>query len=264
MKKIENQISILLMTTLLFMLSGCSNFTNSSAQVAIGEGSGKGKTISLGVQQFSAEQFDKIQLQSEAMNIQISQGESDEASVELRIDDTLQEKISLEHEIKDQTLHINVNEKSQIAKDSSGERTLLLTLPASENKSISVENAFGTIMLSDVILNSISLKQNAGNIEVSNATGKLNIEVNAGNINVKNAPNNFDIVTKVDAGNITIGYAEAPEQAQYDLATEVGKVKLDIEGIQLEEKTTNKVKGSLGKEGPSIQAKTSVGNIEVK
>jgi len=246
------------------VLTGCSSAIDFASNKAIGEGSGKGEVVSHGVKSFEAEQFNSIEVQTEAMNITITQSDQNEASVELLTDDSIKNEFTYDASIQGEVLEVTVTEREKSMKNSSGERTLLITLPKNDELELNVTNAFGNISLEDISISEAMLELNAGNIYTKEVIGNIDATVNAGEIDISRAKGDYSILTHVDAGNVKIAYEEAPQNAAFNLKTEVGQVKLSLDDIDYSVEKKNEVQGQRGTSGTNVQAQVSVGNITVK
>jgi len=262
MNKIVMRAGILLISTTIF-LTGCSSAINFASNTSIGKGSGKGEVVSHGIKSFEADQFNSIEVQTEAMNITITQGDQNEASVELRTDDSIKNEFTYDASIQGKVLEVTVNEREKSMKDSSGERTLLITLPKNEELELNITNAFGSITLDNIAIGEAKLELNAGNINTNKVTGDIDATVNAGEIDIRNATGGYSIQTHVDAGNVKIEFDEAPQQARFDLRTEVGEVKLSVDDVNYSVQKKNEIQGKRGSDGSLVQADVNVGNIKV-
>lgn len=262
MNKIVMRAGILV-TGAMLLLAGCSSAINIASNTAIGEGSGKGEVVSHGVKSFAADQFDSIEVQTEAMNITITQSDNDEASIELRTDDSIKNDFTYDASIQGKVLEITVNEREKTMKNSSGERTLLIALPNNDELELNVTNAFGSITLDDITVSEAMLELNAGNVYTNTVTGGIDATVNAGEIDIRGATSDYAIQAHVDAGNVKIEYDEAPQQASFDLRTEVGEVKLALDDVDYSVQKKNEIQGKLGSDGSLVKADINVGNIKV-
>src|SRR5690606_33060589 len=142
----------ILITGAMLLLAGCSSAINVASSSAIGKGSGKGEVVTHSVESFEAAQFSKVNIQTEAMNIVITENDQDEASVELLTDELIKDQITFDGSIQGEVLEVNVSEYGKSMKDNSGERTLLITLPTNEELPVNVSNAFRSIKLEDHVL----------------------------------------------------------------------------------------------------------------
>jgi len=253
----------ILITGAMLLLAGCSSAINVASNSAIGKGSGKGEVVTHSVESFEAAQFSKVNIQTEAMNIVITQNDQDEASVELLTDELIKDQITIDASIQGEVLEVNVSERGKSMKDNSGERTLLITLPTNEELALNVSNAFGSIKLEDLVLDEATLELNAGNIYTNKVIGHIDATVNAGELEILKAKSEHGILAHVDAGNIKVEYDGAPQQASYDLRAEVGTVKLTVDDVDYSLNKKNEIQGKLGSNGAVVQARVNVGNISV-
>lgn len=251
---------------MVFLLTGCGTFMAKTSDYAIGEGSGKGELVIQEKQTFQGNEFNKIDVVTDAMEIIVKQGEGEETTVELLKDNGISSELAFDASIKNEVLRITVNTKEQLfslGDDQRGERKLMITLAAETEPALNIQNEFGKVSLDGIALSSAAVELSAGMIEAMAVQGELDLTNSAGNIVVKQASNQFPVKAFTEAGNIDIGFAEAPADARFELMVEVGKVKLDLDDVSLEEKRNTIIKGQRGSDGPLIKANASVGNIHV-
>jgi len=247
-------------------MTGCGSFTTNVGNVVIGEGSGSGELISLQKESFKVVDFDKIDIKAEAMAIFVTKSTTDDAEVELLVDDKIDSKFTLETSLKSSKLDINVKEKEKggsIINDTRGERKLNISLPDKLYNQLTINNNFGLVDINDLNTESLDIKVDAGSIQLKSVVGEMNLEVNAGQIVVEGFSLENDLTAKTDAGAIRIDLNASPKAAEIKLVSEVGSVSSNLEGIDYSVNSTNKKTGTIGSDGYRINASTSVGDIQV-
>jgi len=247
-------------------LTGCSSFTTKLGNSVIGEGSGSGELISLQKESFKVEEFDEIYIKSSAMEIFVSRSTTDDAEVELLVDDTIKSRFTLETSIKSSKLNINVKEKEKkgnFINDTRGERKLNILLPDKVYDQLTINNNFGLVDVADLNVESVNISVDAGSIQLKSVTGEMNLEVDAGQIVVEGISLENDLTAKTDAGAIRIDLNESPESVEIKLVSDIGAVKSNLEGIDYSINSSNKKVGTVGSNGYRINATTSVGDIQV-
>ncbi|MFC4601191.1 DUF4097 family beta strand repeat-containing protein [Cohnella hongkongensis] len=269
MKKGRNSAKLFAVIVLATALTACGDLANSlTGEVrdsVIGEGSGSGKLASLDKRSFAAGEFDKMEVQTEAMEIQVTPGSGDKAEVELLADNTLESRFSFEAKVESGVLKVVVKEKAKsgILKDQRGERKLRIALPDKVYSSVTIRNAFGIVEAAGVKTERTDIRIDAGDIRLNGVTGQLNLEANAGEIVVEGIGLNDDVKARTDAGRIAIHLDEAPKDGSFQLGSEVGEVKLNLEQVEYSEQSANKKVGKIGSNGNRIDAYTAVGEIVV-
>lgn len=246
-------------------LAGCGAVTEKSTNFILGESSGTGELVSEGVQTFGRDEFDSIDIVTEAMEIVAQQGTSDEATVEFMRDSSIGKTFAFDASIQGDVLQVTVTEKDKLlsVNDERGQRKLIVTLPAEREPALNITNNFGKVSLEEAVFSSASVQLDAGSIVASGTTGELDLKVDAGDIRVEKGNGSYPITAYAEAGSINITFAEAPAQASFELMVEVGKVQLGIDDVNYDENRNTVIKAERGSGGPLIKAITSVGNIRV-
>ncbi|WP_372631089.1 DUF4097 family beta strand repeat-containing protein [Cohnella sp.] len=269
MKKGRNSAKLFAIIVLATALTACGDLANSLTEEVresvVGEGSGSGKLASLEKRSFAASEFDKMEVQTEAMEIQVTPGSGDSAEVELLADGALESRLSFEANVESGVLKVQVKEKSKsgILKDQRGERKLRIALPDKTYSSVTIRNAFGAVEASGVKTGQADIRIDAGKIRMNGVTGQLNLEANAGEIVVEGIGLNDDVKARTDAGRIAIHLDESPKDASFHLDSEDGQVKLNLEQVEYSKQSMNKIVGKLGSNGYLIDAYAAVGEIVV-
>ncbi|HIW34326.1 MAG TPA: DUF4097 domain-containing protein [Candidatus Paenibacillus intestinavium] len=260
-------ISRLLVVVLLAVgITGCGSFTEKVGNSVIGEGSGTGELISLGKESFKVEDFDKIHIKADAMAIFVIRSTTDNAEVELFVDNTIESRFTLDASIQTSKLNINVKEKEKrgsIINNSKGERKLNISLPDKVFDQLVIDNNFGLVEVVDLNVESLDISVDAGSIRLENVIGEMNLTVEAGQIVVEEFSLENNLTAKTDAGAIRINLTESPESAEINLVSEIGAVNSNIEGIDYSVNSSNKKVGTIGSDGYHIKASTSMGDIQV-
>ncbi|WEK53588.1 MAG: DUF4097 family beta strand repeat-containing protein [Candidatus Cohnella colombiensis] len=260
-------ISRLLVVVLLAVgMTGCGSLTTNIGMVTIAEGSGSGELISLKKESFKVDDFDKIHIRADAMTIFITKSTTDDAEVELLVDDKIESKFTLEASIKSSKLDINVKEKEKnviIIKDSRGERKLNISLPNKLYDQLKINNHFGVVDVKDLNADRLDISVDAGSIQLKSVVGEMNLDVDAGQIVVEGFNLENNLTAKTDTGAIRINLNESPKSAEIKLVSEIGSVSTNLEGIDYSANSPHKKVGTIGSNGYRINASTSVGDIQV-
>ena len=250
---------------LVFTLMGCG--MNNLGNSVIGEGSGSGELVRIGEKTFQQDTFDIISVKAEAMAIYIQPSTDDKATVELLVDDTIKNKFSFDVSIKSSTLDIKIKEKSEALvsiNDQKDERRLNISLPSKVYEQLSIQNEFGLVEIEKIEQQQLNIFLNAGSISLNEVSGAMKLQVEAGQIEVNKLILEDDLYAKVEAGEIEINLQETPASAKFDLATELGEVEVNLEGIDYEVDSTNKKVGTIGSgESKTIEAKNELGNVVI-
>ncbi|URN96433.1 MAG: DUF4097 domain-containing protein [Candidatus Pristimantibacillus lignocellulolyticus] len=266
MRSYQTISKLLLVVLLAVGMTGCGSFATNVGNVVIGEGSGSGELISLQKESFKVDDFDKVQINVAAMVIFVTKSTTDNAEVELLVDDKIESKFTLEASIKSSKLDINVKEKEKnksLINDTRGERKLNISLPDKVYDQLTINNNFGLVDVNDLNTKSIDITVDAGSIQLKSVVGEMKLEVNAGQIVVEGFSLENDLTAKTDAGAIRIDLNESPKSAEIKLVSEIGSVSSNLEGIDYSVNSSNKKTGTIGSNGYLIKASTSVGDIQV-
>lgn len=246
-------------------LTGCGSIVEKSSNLVIGEGSGTGELVSQEIKTFAGDQFERIDIVTDVMEVVVQQGEGAEAMVELLKDDKISSDIAFDASIQANVLQVTVNTQSKLLSvgEQRGERKLIVTLPAEHEPELDIKNEFGKVTLDGVTVSAATVELDAGTINASAVKGNLDLNIDAGDIVVQQAEGSYPITAYTEAGNIDIAFAEAPTVASFNLMVEVGKVQLGIDDVTYEEKRNTLIKAERGSGGPLIKAIATAGNIKV-
>lgn len=126
---------------------------------------------------------------------------------------------------------------------------------------ITVESSNGGIFI-DTVDGFVSAQTSNGHIEVKATTGIRNLRSSNGPIIAEIADVQQDIRIETSNGAVTIALNPLLN-ASLEMTTSNGKIKIEGISLNLELLTETHVIGSLGSEGPSIDIRTSNGNIHL-
>lgn len=246
-------------------LTGCGTVIEKSSNLTIGEGSGAGELVSQNKETFAGDQFERIDIVADAMEIVVQQGENDEATVELLKDSNISNELVFDASIQANVLQVTVSTKSKLLSlgDQRGERKLVVTLPAEREPGLDIQHEFGKVTLDGAVVSTATVELDAGTINASAVKGELDLNIDAGDISVKQAEGSYPITAYTEAGNIDIAFADAPADASFNLMVEVGKVQIGIDDVTYEEKRNTIIKAERGSGGPLIKAIATAGNVKV-
>jgi hypothetical protein len=167
--------------------------------------------------QFAVGALPSVQIDADAANIQVEQGSAGQVAVTLTkethaLTRSLAQQdldaITLNTEQNGDRLTIRVNAPDGVGLYGVGRRSirLLVTLPPTAN---------------------VGVTSAAGNVEISDITGKVNVEVSAGNVTMSGMTLSGNSSVRESAGNIDIQGALAPE-TNLDLTSSAGNVDLTL------------------------------------
>jgi len=247
-------------------LVGCGSVFEKTSNLTIGEGSGSGELVSQEKKSFAGDQYNTIDIVTDAMEIIVKQGDGEEATVELLKDSEISNELSFDASIQGEKLQVTVTTKEKlfsVGEQKRGERKLIVTLPEGQEPELNIENNFGKVELDHLTVKAASILLDAGAIVTDGIAGELDLNVDAGSIEVKQASASHSIIAAAETGNIEISFAEVPANASFDLQVDVGKVDLNVDDVSYEEQRNTIIKAARGNDGPNIKATSAVGSIKV-
>lgn len=267
MKKYHKRIGLVAAVLLAVTLTGCGSLTSNLGEAVIGEGSGSGETISTGKETFKADDFNKLDIQTDAMAVLITKSETEEATVELLVDDSIESEFKFNASVKSNTLEVVVKEKTKskgLLNDTSGERKLLISLPDKVYTDLTIDNSFGLVDVSDLQSENMDIQVDAGQIQLKDSAGEMKLEVDSGQIVVEGLSLENDLKASTDAGEIRIILNETPDSAEINLSSDIGAVTANVDGVDFSVNSGNKKVGKIGKGNQKLEASTSVGAIHLE
>jgi len=247
-------------------LVGCGSVFEKTSNLTIGEGSGSGELVSQEKKSFAGDQYNTIDIVTDAMEIIVKQGDGEEATVELLKDSEISNELSFDASIQGGNLQVTVTTKEKlfsVGDQSRGERRLIVTLPEGQEPELNIANDFGRVELDHLTVKAALVGLEAGAIVTDGVVGELDLNVEAGSINVKQASPSHSIFADAETGDIEISFAEEPANASFDLQVEVGKVQLNVDDVSYEEQRNTIIRAERGNDGPNIKATSSLGSIRV-
>jgi hypothetical protein len=124
-----------------------------------------------------------------------------------------------------------------------------------------VNSSAGNITLAG-ITGDINIDNSAGNINLSSIDGKIKASESAGNIEVEAINENKGIEIETSAGNIHLNIIQTMK-ADLDVSASLGSVDLHADNQFSGEIDGNDIKGKLNGGGNKIKLRTSIGNINI-
>lgn len=269
MKKTNRTLSVLLAATVLATaLTGCGWLDKMPEKLElsmIGEGSGSGELVTTGSGAYAAEDVDAIEVKGEALAIYVTRSDSGQAEVELLLDRQIHNKVTFKSELKKGTLQLDVKENSRtIGDDQRGERRLNIALPEKVYDRLRVTNAFGRIEVQEIAAERVEVKLDAGQIVLDRVTGEIDARTEAGEIVMQGLDLKDDVTAKTSVGKVTVGLIESPAAVRVSLGSELGSVRSELEGLDIQEQSGRKLVGAIGSDGPKLTLQSEVGEVELK
>lgn len=268
MKSMRIGSVVLAATVLATALTGCGWLERMPEKLelsAIGEGSGSGELVSHGNGTFASSEFDAIEVKGEALAIFITRSTSDQAEVELLMDQSIGNRITFDSAVESRTLRLSVKEDTRsIGKNQRGERKLLIALPEKMYGKLSVTNAFGRIDIRDITAEQIQAKIDAGQIIMAHVEGALDVRTEAGEVALSGITLEHDLIAKSSVGTITIDLDKQPSAAEVVLSSDLGSVESDLAELNAKEQSGKRLAGSISSGGPKLEAHSDVGTVAVR
>jgi hypothetical protein len=167
--------------------------------------------------QFAVGALPSVQINADAANIQVAQGSTGQVGVTLTkethaITRSLAQQdldaITLDTQQSGDRVTIRVNTPDGVGFFGAGRRSinLLVTVPPTANASVT---------------------SSAGNVDIDDITGKINVEISAGNVTMSGVTMSGSSSVRASAGNMDIQSALAPE-TNLDLSSSAGNVDLTL------------------------------------
>ncbi|MGE7270643.1 DUF4097 family beta strand repeat-containing protein [Brevibacillus panacihumi] len=110
----------------------------------------------------------------------------------------------------------------------------------------------GDISLSEVSGDDIQVKTDTGDIQLNRVQGAIEVDNSLGDVEVAMPELLHDIRAKTETGDVTISITKTPTEAILDLGTSLGEVEVDWD------------RTAIKTGGPTISAKTSLGDIRIQ
>ncbi|REJ12071.1 MAG: hypothetical protein C6W59_15175 [Paenibacillaceae bacterium] len=266
----RSKLPILAATTVMILaLIGCSDTVTSNVErvetTLIGpESASGGKNIQERI--FHADEFDRIDVHSEAMEVYVEQSPDDQITARLITDKAIDNPFVFDASIENGVLRLSVDEQTKINfldRVQNGERKLILSLPDKPFKEVAIRNEFGSVDVADLSAGRVEIKLSAGDIRLSGVSGELALETEAGTIEAEGVTLDQDIFTRTSVGDIEVRFSAPPEAGSIRAKTTLGDVQVDIDGVQYSENSGNDKAGRLASDGHLLEAVSEVGSIQI-
>jgi len=256
-------------TVMILVLVGCSDTVTSNVERVesslIGPDSASGdKNIQEKI--FQADEFDRIDIRSEAMEVYVEPSPDDRITARLITDKAIDNPFVFDASIENGVLRLSVDEKTRINfldRVQNGERKLILSLPDKPYKKVAICNEFGSVDMADLAADRVVVKQSAGDIRLSGVSGELELETVTGKIEAEGVTLEHDIFARTSVGDIEVRFGAPPEAGSIRAKTTLGYVKVDLDGVRYSENAVNEIEGRLASEGPLLEAVSEAGSIRV-
>lgn len=111
----------------------------------------------------------------------------------------------------------------------------------------------GDIELSGFVGDTLEISSEIGDIKLMDAQAAMQVSSSTGDVQILNVPELlYPLHVSAEIGDVDISFANPPTAVDLKLATQIGDVEVDWE------------KGSYTEGGPTIEAKTSMGDIRIQ
>ncbi|WP_289135230.1 DUF4097 family beta strand repeat-containing protein [uncultured Brevibacillus sp.] len=188
--------------------------------------------------------------------------------------------------LSDGTLKVDVQEKFHVNLffPVSGRLQVELSLPEKDYEKLDLNTATGDIKASKLSVKQTNIVSSTGDIELDGLTGDLlDIHTDTGDMKLSGIRSTVQIQTTTgeidslllpelvhdvsiesETGDIRIKVDKEPAAASLDLSTETGSIKTSWKSLSYEQKSENKVVGSIGSGGPTVNVRTTTGEIRIQ
>jgi DUF4097 and DUF4098 domain-containing protein YvlB len=171
-----------------------------------------------------------------------------------RIEDL--DRIEIDWHEQDDGLRIETSHSRRTASNMSVE--LEITAPAGSR--LELDSGAGNIQVED-IAGEMDVHTGAGNVDVQRAEGRVSLDTGAGNITYDGTPQG-NCRVETGAGNITL---KLPAEVDVEVELDTGIGNVDVSGFDVDgEVSRGEVDGIIGSDPQSrIEAHTGAGNIDL-
>ncbi len=121
----------------------------------------------------------------------------------------------------------------------------------------------GRILINGQISDQIATSTSSGAIALENFEGDISASASSGRVTIINDQLVGDINVSTSSGRVEIDFRNAPTSAIIDFQGSSGRGEVNVRGIKYEEKSNNRVYGTLGAEEYEIKVRTSSGRFEL-
>ncbi|WP_312116165.1 DUF4097 family beta strand repeat-containing protein [Brevibacillus reuszeri] len=188
--------------------------------------------------------------------------------------------------LPDGTLKVDVNEKLHVNLffPVSGRLQLELYLPEKDYEKLALNTATGDIKASKLSVKKTNIVSSTGDVELDGLSGEsLDIQTDTGDMKLSGIRSAVQIQTTTgeidslllpelvhnvsiesETGDIRIKVDQEPAAANLDLSTETGSIKTSWKSLSYELKSEKKVTGSIGTGGPTVNVRTTTGDIRIQ
>ena len=235
------------------------------------------------------EPFTSLEIATGMADVVITPSQSSTASVRLigEASDQQRERIQFTSSVlSDGTLKVDVKEKFHVNLffPVNGRLQVELSLPEKDYEKLDLNTATGDIKASKLSVKKTNIVSSTGDVELVGLTGdSLDIQTDTGDMKLSGIRSTVQIQTTTgeinslllpelvhdvsigsETGDIRIKVDKEPAAASLDLSTETGSIKTSWKSLSYEQKSKNKVTGSIGSGGPAVNVRTTTGDIRIQ
>ncbi|OIJ12917.1 hypothetical protein BKP35_10155 [Anaerobacillus arseniciselenatis] len=154
----------------------------------------------------------------------------------------------------------NVTAESEINLQTSSGRIEAVNNTA---KSLQARASSGRILINGQISEQISPSTSSGSIVLENFEGDVSAAASSGRVSIINDQLVGDINVSTSSGRVEIDLKNAPTSALIDFQGSSGRGSVNLPGLDFEEKSNNRVYGTIGAGKYEIKVRTSSGRFEL-
>ncbi|MFP3389206.1 DUF4097 family beta strand repeat-containing protein [Brevibacillus sp. SIMBA_040] len=235
------------------------------------------------------EPFTSLEIATGMADVVITPSQSSTASVRLigEASDQQRERIQFTSSVlSDGTLKVDVQEKFHVNLflPVNGKLQVELSLPEKEYEKLDLSTATGDIKATKLSVKKTNIVSSTGDVELDGFTGdSLDIQTDTGDMKLSGIRSTVQIQTTTgeidslllpelvhdvsiasETGDIRIKVDKEPVAASLDLSTETGSIKTSWKSLSYEQKSENKVNGSIGSGGPAVNVRSTTGDIRIQ
>lgn len=132
-----------------------------------------------------------------------------------------------------------------------------------EGKTIRAEASSGSIKMMNATAEYSTYEASSGDITLKNNEGNMNIVTSSGTIEIDNEKLSGDIFAEASSGDVNVSFVEKPTSVAVEFRGSSGEGRIDLDGINFEENSENKIIGQIGNGEFEIKVNTSSGDFNL-
>lgn len=132
-----------------------------------------------------------------------------------------------------------------------------------EGKVIRAEASSGSISMMNVLAENSTYEASSGDIILDNNEGNIKVVTSSGTIDINNEKLSGDVFAEASSGDVNVSFVEKPSSVIIEFHGSSGEGKVRLDGVNYEEKSENKIIGSIGSGEYKLKVNTSSGDFNL-